>query len=116
MVAHPLHQVAQQFGVEERHGELKQLNEEVAHQRYVDAHGDVEQQPSSDEVYRRTAESQHQLSKQDQPDEAYILISDANVDNRLGEERQDELRTSCSKLPTVRPRTTCPKYLLYFLT
>lgn len=35
MVAHPLHQVAHQFGVEERHGKFQQLDKEVGHQEIL---------------------------------------------------------------------------------
>lgn len=37
MVVHSLHQVAHKFRVKERHRQLQKFDEEVAHQRYVDA-------------------------------------------------------------------------------
>ena len=97
MVAHPLHEVAHQLGVEERHGELEQLDEEVAHQRYVDAHGDMQQQPAADKVDGRTAEGQHQLAEQYQPDEAEILVLDAHVYDGLCEEWQHELQQAAHR-------------------
>ena len=52
----------------------------------------MQQQPTADEVNSRTAECQHQLSEQNQPDEADILILDTDIYDRLSEERQDELQ------------------------
>ena len=92
VVVHPLHEVAHELGVEERHRQFQQLDEEVAHQRDVDAHGDMQQQPPADEVDGRAAEGEHQLTEQYQPDEANILVLDAHVDDGLREERQDELQ------------------------
>lgn len=65
-------EVAHEFGVEERHRQFQQLDEEVAHQRDVDPHGDMQQQPPADE--------------------ADALVLDAHVDDGLGEERQDKLQ------------------------
>ena len=96
MVVHPLHEVAHELGVEERHRQFQQLDEEVAHQRDVDAHGDMQQQPPADEVDGRTAEGEHQLTEQYQPDEADVPVLDAHVDDGLGEERQDELQQAAN--------------------
>ena len=62
MVTHALQQVAHQFRVEERHGQLQQFDEEVAHQRDVDAHGDMQQQPAPDEVGRGAPDDNHQFA------------------------------------------------------
>ena len=92
MVVHALHEITHELGVEERHRKLQELDEKVAHQRDVDTHRDMQQQPAADEVNSRTAERQRQLAEQDQPDEADILILDAYIHNGLREERQDELQ------------------------
>ena len=39
MVVHPLHQVAHELRVKERHRQLQELDEEVAHQRDIDTQG-----------------------------------------------------------------------------
>ena len=62
MVAHPLNQVAHQFGVEERHRQFQQFDEEIAYQGDIDLHGDTEQEPSAGKVYCCSADSEHQLS------------------------------------------------------
>ena len=92
MVAHALHEVAHQLGVEERHRQLEQLDEEVAHKRNIDAHGDMQQEPSTDEVNGGAAHREHQLSEKYQPDKTDILILDAHIDDGLCEEWQDELQ------------------------
>ena len=92
MVVHTLHEVVHQLGVEERHGQLQELDEEVAHQRDVDSHGDVQQQPAADEIDGRTAHREHQLSQEYQPDKADVLVPDAHVHDALREERKDELQ------------------------
>ena len=92
MVVHTLHEVAHQLGVEERHGQLQELDEEVAHQRDVDSHGDVQQQPAADKIDGGTAHSEHQLSQEYQPDKADVLVLDAHVHDALREERKDELQ------------------------
>ncbi len=92
VVVHPLHEVAHELGVEERHRQFQQFDEEVAHQRDVDPHGDMQQQPPADEVDGRTAEGKHQLTEQYQPDKADVPVLDAHVDDGLREEWQDELQ------------------------
>jgi hypothetical protein len=92
VVVHTLHEVAHQLGVEERHRQLQELDEEVAHQRDVDSHGDVQQQPAADEIDGRTAHREHQLSQEYQPDKADVLVLDAHVHDALREERKDELQ------------------------
>ncbi len=92
VVVYPLHEVTHKLGVEERHRQFQQFDEEVAHQRDVDHHGDMQQQPPVYEVDGRAAEGEHQLTEQYQPDEADVLVFDAHVDDGLGEERQDELQ------------------------
>ena len=88
----PLHEIAHELGVEERHRQFQQLDKEVAHQRNVDPHGDMQQQPTADEVNGRAAEGEHQLAEQYQPNEAKVLVLDAHIDDGLGEKRQDELQ------------------------
>ncbi len=109
VVVHPLHEVAHELGVEERHRQFQQFDKEIAHQRDIDAHGDMQQQPSADEVDGRTAEGKHQLTEQYQPNEAKVLVLDAHVDDGLREEWQDELQQTAQKhsytlLFPVRPR------------
>lgn len=62
MIVHSLHQVAHQFGVEERHRQFQKFDEEVAHQGDIDPHGDAEQEPSAGKVYRCSADGEHQLT------------------------------------------------------
>jgi len=59
MVIHSLHQVAHELGVEERHREFQELDEEITHQGDIDAHGDSEQAPSTGKVYRCSADGKH---------------------------------------------------------
>lgn len=92
MVVHALHEITHELGVEERHRKFQEFDEKVAHQRDVDTHRDMQQQPAADEIDGSTAERQHQLAKQNQPDEAYILILDAYIHDGLREEWQDELQ------------------------
>ena len=99
VVVHPLHEVTHELGVEERHRQFQQFDEEVAHQRDVDPHGDMQQQPPADEVDGRTAEGEHQLTEQYQPDKAKVLVLDAHVDDGLREERKDELQQTAHDKP-----------------
>jgi len=92
MVVHPLHKVAHELGVKERHGQFQQFDEEIAHQRYIHTHGNVQQKPAADEVGDRAAKGEHQLPEQYQPNEADILVLDAHVNDRLSEKWQDELQ------------------------
>lgn len=64
VVVHPLHEVAHEFCVKERHRQFQQFDKEVAHQRDVNPHGDMQQQPPADEVDGRAAEGEHQLTEQ----------------------------------------------------
>ena len=64
MITDTLHQVTHQFRIEERHGQLKQFDKKVAYQRDVDAHGDMQQEPPSDEVNRCPAEGNNKLPNQ----------------------------------------------------
>ena len=59
----------------------------------------MQQQPPADKVDGHTAEGEHQLSEQYQPDEAYVLVLDAHVDDGLREERQDELQQTAHDKP-----------------
>ena len=59
----------------------------------------MQQQPPADKVDGHTAEGEHQLSEQYQPDEAYVLVLDAHVDDGLREERQDELLQTAHDKP-----------------
>ena len=99
VVVHPLHEVAHELGVKERHRQFQQFDEEVAYQRDIYPHGDMQQQPPADEVDGRTAEGEHQLTEQYQPDKAKVLVLDAHVDDGLREERQDELQQTAHDKP-----------------
>ena len=99
MVAHALHQVAHQPGVEEAHGQPQQLDEEVGDERDVDAHADVQQDPPLDEVEGGLAGHQRQLPQQDQPDEAQVLVVDAQVDDGLRQEREKQLEEAADGKP-----------------
>ncbi len=94
MVVHPLHQVARQFRIKERHWQLQQLDEKLAYQGYVDAHRDAEQEPSAHEVYHCTTDGQHQLPQKYQPNEPYVLVFDADIHDRLGEKWQYQLKST----------------------
>ena len=91
MVVHSLQQVAHQLRVEKRHGKSQKFYEEVAHQRDVYPHADVKQKPAADEVSGSASRHYQQLSKKDEPDEAYVAMPYADIDDGLGEKRQDEL-------------------------
>ena len=91
VVGHALQQVAGELGVEEAHGEFEELDEEVADERDVDAHGDVEQQPAADEVGGCAANDDHQLAEEHKPDEADVFVADADVDNPLREKGHEQL-------------------------
>ena len=91
VVTHTLHEIPHEFSVEKRHGQFQKLDEEVAQQRDVDAHGNVEQHPPADEVDGCAAEGEHELAKQYEPDKAYAAPADAHIDDGLRQERQHEL-------------------------
>ena len=74
MVVHSLHQVAHQFGVEERHGKFQQFDEEVGYQGDIDAHADMEQYPSADKIHTGAAYGQYELSQQDQVNDSQVLM------------------------------------------
>ena len=52
----------------------------------------MKQQPSADKVDCRSADSEHQLSQQDKPNKADVLVLDADIYNGLGKEWQDKLQ------------------------
>ena len=79
MIVHSLHQVAQEFRVKERHRQLQEFDEEVAHQRDVDTQRYVKQQPSADKVDSRSADGKHQLPQQYKPNKADVLVLDADI-------------------------------------
>ena len=92
MVAHTLHEVAHQFGVEVRHWQLEQFDEEVAHKGNVDPHRDMQQKPTADEVDGGAANREHQLPQEYQPYKANILVLNTHIHDRLREERQNKLQ------------------------
>lgn len=92
MVVHALLQVAHQFRVEERHRQTQHFHEEIADQGDIDVHAHLQQQPPPPEIHHRTAQRQHQLSRQHQIDELDILVLDTHIDNRLRKERQRQLQ------------------------
>ena len=59
--------------------------------RHVYPHRDVKQKPAADEVSGSASRHYQQLSKKDEPDEAYVSMPYADIDDGLGEKRQDEL-------------------------
>ena len=52
----------------------------------------MKQKPSADKVDCRSADSEHQLSQQDKPNKADVLVLDADIYNGLGKEWQDKLQ------------------------
>ena len=46
----------------------------------------MQQEPSTDEVNRCPAEGNNKLPYQNEPDETYVFVFDANIDDILGEE------------------------------
>ena len=99
MILDALQQVARELGVEELHGQLHQLDEEVGDERHVDAGADVQQDLAADKVDGRAAEEQHQLGNKYQPDKADVPARDTRVDDGLGEEREDELQEAADEQP-----------------
>ena len=97
MVVHTLHEVAHQLGVEERHGQLQELDEEVAYQRNVYAQRDVEQQPAADKIDGSSTNGKHQLPKEYQPYKADILVLNTHIHNGLCEERQNKLQQAADE-------------------
>ena len=59
----------------------------------------MQQNPSSDELDRRTTDDEHHLCNQHQVDIAKILIGNTKIDNRLRKERQEEFKKS----PRTKP-------------
>ena len=92
MVVHALQQVACKLCVKKRHGQPQQLDEEVAHERYVHAHAYVQQQPAAYKVECRAAQRQHELSQEHEPHESDVAALYSHVDNGLCEERKHELQ------------------------
>lgn len=64
----------------------------LTHKRYVDPHGDVKQQPTSDKVCCRASGHNHQLSEKNKPYETDVLVSDTHVNDCLCQKRHDELK------------------------
>ena len=83
VVIDALQQIPHQFGIEERHGQLQQFDKEIADQRDIDAHGDVQQQPSPDKVHHGAANDNHKFAQQHHPNKSYILTRYAHVHNGL---------------------------------
>ena len=61
MILHALHDVARGARVEERHGQLEQLVQEVRDERGADARADVQQDPALQDVDGDLAKGHHQL-------------------------------------------------------
>lgn len=97
MVVHPLQQVAHQLGVEERHGQFQQFDEEVRHQRDIYPHTDVQQYPPTYEVHACPTDGQHQLSDKYQIDEIQVPVLDSYVHNGLRQEGEDELQDTANQ-------------------
>ncbi len=91
MVAHPLHQVAHQFGVEERHGKFQQLDKEVGHQGDINSHADMEQYPSADEIYTGTADGQYELPQQNQINDSEVLMGNTYINDSLCKKGENKL-------------------------
>ena len=91
MVVHSLHQVAHQFGVEERHGKFQQFDEEVGYQGDIDAHADMEQYPSADKIHTGAAYGQYELSQQDQVNDSQILMGNTYIYDGLCKKRENKL-------------------------
>jgi len=92
VVTDALQQIPHQLCVKKRHRQFKQFYEEVADKRYVDTHGDMEQQPSADKIRGCASNNNHQFTKKHKPDEPYILMPDAYIHDRLREERHYQLQ------------------------
>ena len=71
----------------------------------------MQQQPTADEVNSRTAECQHQLSEQNQPDEADILILDTDIYYGLRKEWQGKLQETTDN----QAQDDLPEILAVFL-
>ena len=71
----------------------------------------MKQQPSADKVYCRSADCKHQLSQQNKPNKANILILDADIHDGLSEERQDKLQEA----PDYQAQDDLPEVLAIFL-
>ena len=59
----------------------------------------MQQEPTADKVDGSTANGKRQLSKKYQPDKTNILVFDAHIYDRLGEERQNKLQQTSHEQP-----------------
>ena len=71
----------------------------------------MKQQPSADKVYCRSADCKHQLSQQNKPNKANILILDADIHDGLGKEWQNKLQEA----PDYQTQDDLPEMLAVFL-
>lgn len=99
MVAHSLHQVAHQLGVEEKHRQFEQLNEEIAKQGDINVHAYTEQYPATIEVDSCTTGCKHQLPQKYQPDDIEVFALDAFIHNSLGQKWQYQLHATTQYQP-----------------
>ena len=64
----------------------------IAHQRYVDAHGNVEKHPAPDEIGCRFSRHNHEFAQQYQPYQADILVPDAGIHYCLRQKGEYQLQ------------------------
>lgn len=99
MIGNTLQDIADHLAVEKAQGKLQQLDQKIGDQRYIDARADMEQDPAADELHRRLAQKQHQLGDQYQVDKTNVLVADADIDDRLGKKRENQLQQAAQGHP-----------------
>ena len=91
MVVDALQKIADHFAVEEAQRQAHQLAQKVGDERHVEPRPHVQDDPALDELHAALAQKQHELRDEHQPDEVDVLIFDADIDHRLGEEGEEQL-------------------------
>jgi hypothetical protein len=70
---------------------LHEFDEKIGDNAEIDTGAEVQQYPSPDELCYRAAKNEHELGSQHNIYERCIAGVDANVHNRLGKKREDQL-------------------------
>ena len=92
MVAYSLKQVAGHSGIEKTNRKLHELCKKIGKKRNVYSRSEVEENPAPYEVDGCHTESEHELSKKNEPDKAYVSFTDTNINNALREKRKTKLQ------------------------
>ena len=91
VVANSLQRVAKHFHIEIAQRQPGQFGQKVPNQGDIQRRADMEQNPAAQKVHQRPAGDQHELSQQDQAQQADVTGHYSPVHDLLRQQRQQQL-------------------------